>query len=111
MSRTVSRRDALLGGAAMTHAVLGCSALGCSVLGCRTARTIPTCTDDKGLAPQAIQARTALAYQDRATTPDRACERCVQWVEAKADGQCGGCKVLAGPISPAGTCKAFALRS
>ncbi len=102
MPRTVSRRDALLGGAAITSSI---------VVGCKRSRTIPTCTDVQGLSAEAMNARTVLSYQDRAGTPDRACEKCVQWVEAKADGQCGGCKVLAGPISPAGSCKVFAARS
>lgn len=68
------------------------------------------CTDTTGMAPDDVAPRNSLAYQDRSADPARACDKCVQFIEPAKDGTCGGCKVLKGPISPAGTCKVFAAK-
>ncbi len=98
----ISRRTLLRG-----SAVAG----GLIVLGCKSApRALPTCTDTAGLSADEVQARSALGYEARCGAPQRACDRCVQWIDAPSEGACGGCKVLKGPICPAGTCKAFAAK-
>ena len=99
---SISRRTLLRG-----SAVAG----GLIVLGCKSSpRALPTSTHTTGLSADEAQARTALGYEDRSDDPQRACDRCVQWIAAPSEGACGGCKVLKGPISPAGTCKAFAAK-
>jgi hypothetical protein len=82
------------------------------VLGCDRAAALPkSCEDVTALSDDERAARSALAYADRTTKPDRACSSCVQWGAPNGAGACGGCKLLKGPIHPQGTCKAFAARS
>ena len=79
--------------------------------GCKRSAALPaSCEDPKALTDQARTARTALAYDEHPAGSDKACLACQQWVSAKEDGGCGGCKLLEGPIHPKGTCKAFAPR-
>ena len=98
---SVSRRDALRGGAVVALVVVGC----------KGERTPPTCTDTASLSPDDAKVRQTLAYQDRAPDRNKACDHCAQFVEPPSADVCGGCKVLKGPISPAGTCKVFAAKT
>ncbi|MBI2395170.1 MAG: hypothetical protein HYV09_36710 [Deltaproteobacteria bacterium] len=98
----LSRRDVLRGAAI---------ASGLVVLGCRSRRGAPTCTDVSTLSPEDAQTRVTLKYLDRAEDRSRACEVCTQFIEPQAEGSCGSCRVLKGPISPAGWCKVFAPKS
>jgi hypothetical protein len=77
---------------------------------CKKAHAAFTCTDTSGLSFDETTARTTLAYADGAADPKRTCVRCTQWIPAKEDGTCGGCKVLKGPVHPNGTCKSFAAK-
>lgn len=52
--------------------------------------------------------RATLEYAEATDRPDRTCVKCRQYVVAPPD-QCGGCKVVPGPINPVGTCKAFSV--
>jgi hypothetical protein len=89
----------------------GAAAVSLVVFGCRGKQApAATCTDTNGMAPDDVAPRSTLAYQDRATDPTRACDKCVQFVEPASAGTCGACKVLKGPISPAGSCKVFAAK-
>jgi hypothetical protein len=94
----VSRRDVLRAGGVVALVVVGC----------KSNRTLPTCTDTTGLTPDEIKVRETLAYNDRSPDPNKACERCVQYGAGPSAESCANCKVLKGPISPAGTCKVFA---
>lgn len=67
-----------------------------------------SCTDVSGLEPDELNARNALGYVDRTPDPTKPCIKCQQYVPAPAADQCGGCKVLKGPIHPQGYCKVFA---
>jgi hypothetical protein len=105
MSGDLSRREALRG-AAYGLVVLA------SGVGCQKAHGNPTCSDTRGLTPEQLQTRTALAYVDAGPDPTRHCVACAQWVpNANDPEQCGGCKVFAGPIHPNGTCKSFSPRA
>lgn len=66
------------------------------------------CTDVSGLAPGEAQTRVAMEYVDRSPQADKTCVKCAQWIDAPSADQCGGCKVLKGPIHPDGYCKLFA---
>jgi hypothetical protein len=69
----------------------------------------PVCTDLEGLAPADRELRLAtVAYTDRSPTPARRCDRCQLYRPAASPEACGGCTLVRGPISPAGTCKSFA---
>ncbi len=65
------------------------------------------CNDTSGLKPDEVTARNSLGYKEKAADPAKACSKCSQY-EAKGEGQCGGCKVMKGPIHPDGSCNAFA---
>jgi hypothetical protein len=65
------------------------------------------CTDTTGLTPADLSVRTALAYVDVSTEPGKSCLNCQQFIVPAAPGTCGSCKVLKGPINPAGNCKSF----
>lgn len=97
----IARREALRSGAVVALVVVGC----------KGERTPPTCTDTAGLSPDDAKARETLAYVDRSPDPAKRCSKCVQFIEGPSETVCGGCKVLKGPISPAGGCKVFAPKS
>ena len=65
-----------------------------------------SCSDTTGLSAPDLQVRTALVYADVSTEPGKACSSCQQFLPGEA-GACGTCKVVRGPISPNGSCKAF----
>jgi hypothetical protein len=97
----ISRREVLVSGLALL-----------AVSGCKSEPKMPaSCADTSGLAPDKLQVRTALAYVDRSADPARACADCVQFVPASAEGACGTCHLVAGPIHPLGSCKAFAKKT
>jgi hypothetical protein len=100
MTDKLSRRDVLQRGA-----VLGALA----ALGSACSKNAPalTCTDTGGLSASDLQIRTTLAYVDQSTEPGKNCASCQQFVAPAAAGTCGTCKVLKGPINPAGNCKSF----
>jgi len=83
--------------------------------GCSRAKPGPAaCNDPASLASLQENervARGALAYADKAPTPEKTCSRCSQWVAPPEPSSCGGCKLLKGPIHPDGSCKAFAAKS
>ena len=105
MQDKLSRRHLLQNAAALgTFAVLGATA-------CSKPKGAPAvCTDTTGLAASDVAVRTTLGYVDASPEPGKSCLTCQQYIGAKEDGACGGCKVLKGPISPAGYCKSFAPR-
>jgi hypothetical protein len=97
-----SRRDALK---KVSLTVLAAGAWGS--LGCGKKEL--TCTDTTGLTPAEATARTPLAYVDKSPDAVKTCSNCMQFVPAAPD-QCGSCKVLKGPVSPAGNCKVWAAK-
>jgi hypothetical protein len=77
--------------------------------GCSRAKAQFTCTDVSALGEVDRDAREAQLYVDRAPVAEKACARCVQFIEAEQG--CGSCKIVRGPIHPGGTCKSFAAKS
>jgi hypothetical protein len=91
--REAVRRLAIFSAAATLPAWLGCG------------KRDLTCTSTAGLTADETALRTQTAgYVDRAPNPAQKCNNCAQWVPAGPD-QCGGCKVIKGPIHPEGWCK------
>lgn len=90
------RRLLLIGGSAL--ALLGASA--CN-------RGPAACTDVSGLTPEEIKTRKTLGYTDKSSDKNETCENCQQWVPPAESGQCGGCKVIKGPVHPNGYCVVF----
>jgi hypothetical protein len=96
----VSRR----GFVATLASLSGWGALACS----KAKASSFSCTDVSALNDADRSARVALAYAERSPSADRECARCVQYIDA-SEG-CGSCKLVRGPIHPAGTCKSFAAK-
>jgi len=99
--RLYSRRDAL---AKVSLTVLSAGILGSS-LGCGKKEL--TCTDTSGLSADEAAARKTLDYADKTPDPAKNCANCLQFVKGEPD-KCGSCKVLKGPVHPAGYCKVWA---
>jgi hypothetical protein len=105
MDAKLTRRDLLHRSATLgALATLGAGA-------CNKPAAALSCTDTSALSPGDVQVRTALAYLDTSADPTKACSRCQQFVPAASGGGCGTCKVVRGPINPAGSCKSFAPKS
>lgn len=67
----------------------------------------PSCNDTGGLSADDLKIRTeAAVYVEKAPDPAKHCSACLQFLPGAKDA-CGGCKVVKGPINPAGSCKLF----
>lgn len=55
--------------------------------------------------------RTALGYVERSPQANKSCSQCQQYVPAPSEDACGSCKILKGPMHPAGYCNAYSPRS
>ncbi|GAB5518450.1 MAG: hypothetical protein RhofKO_07010 [Rhodothermales bacterium] len=66
-----------------------------------------TCTDTTGLAEADINMRQSVQYVDETPDPAKPCSACALYTAA-AEGQCGGCTVVKGPIHPDGWCTLWA---
>jgi hypothetical protein len=105
MNEKLSRRDLF-----QQSAALGVLAV-VSASGCSKAQSPgPACSDTTGLAAPDLGVRTALAYSEVSTEPGKSCSLCQQFLPGEPNA-CGTCKVVRGPINPAGSCKAFAAKS
>ncbi|MFP4599147.1 MAG: high-potential iron-sulfur protein [Persicimonas sp.] len=65
------------------------------------------CEQTTGLSDAQNQVRESLQYTDQTPKPEQRCDNCSLYVEPKSAGTCGGCKVVPGPIHPAGWCTAW----
>ena len=95
--RTVSRRLLLLQGASLVGAL--------GLVGCQKGPS--SCNDVSKLTGDQQNTRTTLGYEDASHEPGKSCLKCSQYTEAPSADQCGGCKVLPGPVHPNGYCRAF----
>jgi hypothetical protein len=55
----------------------------------------------------AKQMRRNLQYREKSDDPNKHCSLCSQFEQGKY-GDCGGCKLFAGGVSPGGVCLSFA---
>jgi hypothetical protein len=63
---------------------------------------------EKGSPDEAAkQLRTTLQYKEKSDVPGKKCSGCMQYEPGKF-GDCGGCKLFAGGVSPEGYCLSFA---
>ncbi len=100
MTMTRSRRDVLRGAAGLAVALGGVTA-------CKRDPPPFSCREGAGLSPDEAALREALAYAEPALDSTRTCAACQQFMKAGAEGSCGQCKVMKGPIHPSGSCKVF----
>lgn len=97
-----SSRRAFLSGGLKALAVL-------AVLpACKRDNGPATCPDTGALSNDDVEARKGLGYVELSPDAWRNCAMCRQYVRAPSSDQCGGCRLLKGPIHPRGTCKAYA---
>jgi hypothetical protein len=66
-----------------------------------------SCTSTLGLTQDEIKTRSSLGYHDRSVDPKKHCIDCQQYVAPASVDECGGCKVLKGPVHPRGSCNVF----
>lgn len=95
------------------HFLLSVSAVALGpVAGCgKKTRENLSCLDVTGIAPDDLTARNTVAYMDRSRDKTQTCESCQQYIAAQAEGTCGSCKVVKGPIHPDGHCSAYAKKA
>ena len=106
MDDKLSRRDVLQKSAAF--GIL--AAFGAGAAACKSEASKLSCADTTSLSSADAQVRISLAYADQSTMPGKDCSKCQQYLPGP-ENACGGCKVLRGPINPAGYCKSFATKS
>lgn len=66
-----------------------------------------SCQDKVAIEPEKLQIRTVLQYMEKSNNPAKQCSSCAQYIAAQY-GNCGGCKLLAGAVNPAGLCLSYA---
>jgi len=98
--RTFLTRAALLGGVAAGASLLAACGKGGALV----------CTDTASLKPEELATRTSLNYVDASADPTKLCSSCTLYLPA-AEGACGGCSVVKGPINPAGNCISWAKKA
>jgi hypothetical protein len=96
MSSRIERRRLLL-----CSTLLGASL----AYGCKRSETCPPAQ----LNPEDAKMRETLKYTDHSPDASKLCNGCQQYLP-NTDADCGGCKILKGPIHPAGYCAAFSAK-
>lgn len=76
--------------------------------GAGTAAKGASCDDISGLAPADVAMRKQLQYVDVSADAAKSCDACQLYTVPAAGAACGGCQAVKGPISPKGTCVAWA---
>lgn len=125
-NKDFSRRDFLLKASALGAVAIGGSsvlaACGGKEGGSETPAAAPAapqaapktaaagCNDLTGLTDQEKQMRTALQYVDATPIAEKRCDNCQLYVVPEGDSPCGGCKILKGPVAPAGYCTSWAAK-
>jgi len=103
VNEKLSRRDMLRSSAVLSALAVAGASAACS----KPKPAALSCTDTSALTPTDAMIRSSLGYVDNSTEPGKACSGCLQFLPATPDA-CGACKVVKGPINPAGYCKSFA---
>ena len=67
------------------------------------------CNKKVAIDPAAQQIRRTLQYAEKSNTPGKRCDNCSQY-EAGKFSECGGCKLFAGGVNPAGYCLSWAAK-
>jgi hypothetical protein len=94
-------------GVARRRLMLGSAALGTTLVsvGCKRSETCPP----SQLSPEDAKLRETLHYTDHSPDPQKLCNGCQQYLP-NTDADCGGCKLMKGPIHPAGSCTLFSAK-
>lgn len=114
-----SRRDFLLRASALGAAAIGGGSLLAACGGKEPASDMPAtssdaapavgdCNDLTGLTDAEKQMRGALQYVEVTDIPEKRCDNCQLYIAPEAGSPCGACKILKGPVAPAGHCTSWA---
>ncbi len=68
------------------------------------------CSSTSGLGPAGVASRESQGYVERTPNPGEDCAGC-RFYTPGAEGACGGCQVVQGPINPGGYCRTWAASS
>ena len=98
--RALQLLGAGLGAAGAVLALTGSEARADAGLNCKTKVAID---------PAAQQIRRTLQYAEKSNTPGKRCDNCSQYEVGKFK-ECGGCKLFAGAVNPAGYCLSWAAK-
>lgn len=71
----------------------------------------PDCANPSGLDATQQGMRRQLAYVDRATDPNKQCQKCQMFEGGASAEVCGTCTMNLGPVSPLGTCTGFVAKT
>jgi len=66
------------------------------------------CNDPSDYDAQSAQMRKTLQYVEKSPKEGKKCSNCMQWKPPEKEGECGGCKLFAGPVNPNGYCLSYA---
>lgn len=106
----IGRREA----ARRTLGVLGAAAFGGSVFAACGSKQEEgfSCMDTNGLSPAEVGMRNAQNYVDHSPHgEEKHCANCNLYQAAQSETQCGGCRVIKGPVHPEGYCGLWAAKS
>jgi hypothetical protein len=70
--------------------------------------TSTACGDTTPLDEAAKSMRQTLQYREQSADAAKNCSGCALYVAPAAGGKCGGCKLFAGGVNPAGYCLSYA---
>lgn len=62
------------------------------------------CGDDSEMSAAEKGVRKSSVYKTKSPHAAKKCDNCTHWIAPEAKAPCGGCKVVKGPIAPAGYC-------
>jgi hypothetical protein len=99
--REMVKRSLFLGAAT---AALGAGALGGGLLGSGCGGGELNCNNTAGLSSEDIATRTSNQYVERTMDAGKKCSGC-NFYQGPAEGACGQCTVVKGPINPGGYCR------
>lgn len=58
-----------------------------------------------------LKLRQTLQYVEKTEKEGQQCNNCLQYIAPEAGKKCGGCKLFAGPVQPAGYCLSWAAKA
>ncbi len=86
---------------------LSAAAIGLEEAACQPAKPLD-CSDSPGLVLADRSLRQSLGYVEQSPLAEQRCSGCAQYIGGTLS--CGTCKLLKGPIHPAGYCKVWAAK-
>ena len=87
--------------------VVAPSALAALAVGACAKKEPESCNSTLGLTQEEIKTRVSLGYRDRSADPNKHCIDCEQYLPPPEKDECGGCKVMKGPVHSKGSCNVF----